>query len=137
MPIALLGHVTFWTDLTKLTPEQQAETAWWIRWYSTHRNAIGPAMYELTVADPIDGASWAAWESWNGTSGYVFAFRQSAGPGTQVLRLAGVHAGAAYTVIDVRTGSVYGTFTGAQLASGLPVPLDPNSAVVFSVRPAR
>ena len=66
----------------------------------------------------------------------MFAFRQSGGPETQALRLQGVRAGAAYMVTDVRTGTSYGTFTGAQLASGLPVSLDPNSAVVLSVRPA-
>ena len=135
-PLAMLTHITFWTDLTKLTPEQQAETAWWIRWYTAHRNALGPAVYELTTADPIDGSSWAAWEPWNGRSGMVFAFRQSGGPDTQVLRLLGIDAHAHYVVTDVRTGTVHGTFTGTQLAAGLPVALAPNSAVVLSVQPA-
>jgi len=134
-PLAMLTHVTFWTDLTKLTPGQQAETGWWIRWYTAHRNALGPAVYELTTTDPIDGSSWAAWQPWNGTSGYVFAFRQS-GPDTQVLGLHGVKSTTRYAVTDVRTGTLFGTFTGAQLAAGLPVSLGPNSAVVLSVRPA-
>jgi Melibiase len=135
-PLAMLTHVTFWTDLTTLTPAQQAETAWWIRWYSAHRNALGPAVYELTTTDPIDGSSWAAWQPWNGTSGYVFAFRQSGLPGRQLLRLYGVQSNFRYVVTDVRTGTRYGTFAGAQLTAGLPISLDPNSAVVLSVRPA-
>jgi hypothetical protein len=93
-------------------------------------------VYELTGTDPIDGASWTVLEPWNGRTGMVFAFRQAGGPDTQVVRLLGVHAKTHYVVTDVRTGVVYGTFTGAQLAAGLPVGLAPNSAVVLSVRPA-
>jgi hypothetical protein len=55
-------HATFWTDLTTLSDAQRAETAWWIAWYRTHRDQLGPAVYELTGADPLDGQSWAAWQ---------------------------------------------------------------------------
>jgi hypothetical protein len=135
MPLALLSHATFWTDLTKLAPDEQAETTWWLQWFHAHRAELGPAVYELTAHDPIDGTSWAAWQPWNGSSGYVFAFRQSAGPGTTSLQLHGVAAGTSYTITDVRSGTVVGTYTGAQLAAGLPVTLSPASAGVLSVTP--
>jgi hypothetical protein len=134
-PLAMLTHVTFWTDLTKLTPEEQAETAWWVSWYRTHRDELGPAVYELTTADPLDGSSWAAWQPWNGDRGYVFAFRQAGGPDTTTLSLHGVDPASSYTVTDVRTGHVVGTFSGASLSTGLPVTLPPFSAQVLAVTP--
>jgi hypothetical protein len=133
-PLAMLTHITFWTDLTKIAPADRAETAWWIDWYRAHRTAIGPAVYELTTADPIDGKTWTAWEPWTGTSGYVFAFRQSGGPAAERLQLRGVDARARYVVRNVRTGTVVGTFSGAALAAGLSVSLAPSSAAVLSVR---
>ena len=136
-PLAMLTHVTFWTDLTTLTPDQQAETAWWIRWYRAHRDQLGPTVYELTDSDPIDGASWAAWQPWNDGGGFVFAFRQSGGPDAQSLQLHDLKPDIAYAVTDVRTGTLYGVFTGAQLESGLTVALPAWSAVVLSVRPVR
>jgi hypothetical protein len=136
MPLALLSHATFWTDLTLLTTDEQAETAWWLSWYHAHSVQLGPAVYELTGQDPINGTSWAAWQSWTGTSGYVFAFRQSGGPDTTSLVLHGVNAATSYTVTNVRTGAVLGTYTGAQLTAGLPVTLAPYSAAVLSVTPA-
>jgi hypothetical protein len=134
-PLAMLTHVTFWTDLTKLTPEEQAETAWWVSWYRAHRDELGPAVYELTTADPLDGSSWAAWQPWNGDRGYVFAFRQAGGPGTTTLALHGVDPATSYTVTDVHTGELLGTFTGAALSAGLPVSLAPFSAEVLAVTP--
>jgi hypothetical protein len=133
LPLALLTHVTFWTDLTQLTAEQQDETRWWLSWYAAHRAELGPAVYELTAADPIDGASWAAWQPWHGDGGYVFAFRQDDGPPTQSLALHDVDPQASYAVTDVRTGDSLGSFTGARLASGLPVTLAPHSSVVLAV----
>jgi len=132
-PLALLTHITFWTDLTKLTPEQQAETAWWISWYDAHRDQLGPAVYELTGADPLDGQSWAAWQPWNGTSGYVFAFRQSGGPGTQRLSLHGLDPQQVYFVTDVRSGQRLGAFHGRDLTGGLDVALAPNTATVLAI----
>ena len=135
MPLAMLTHMTFWTDLTTLTPEEQAETTWWLQWYAGHRNELGPAVYELTGQDPIDGSSWVAWQPWDGRAGYVFAFRQSGGPGTLTVRLHGLTPTMSYAVTDVRTGSSIGTYTGAHLAAGLPITLAPYSAAVLAVRP--
>jgi hypothetical protein len=135
MPLALLTHLTFWTDLTLLTPAQRTEAAWWITWWRSHRDAVGPTVYELTHDDPLDGKAWAAWEPWNGTSGYVFAFRQPGGAPTTTVHLAGVDPTVRYRVTDVRTGRLVAVRTGAQLAAGLPVTLPPAAAVVLSVTP--
>jgi hypothetical protein len=132
-PLAMLTHITFWSDLTLLTPAQQQETVWWIRWYRAHRASFGPAVYELTANDPIDGKSWAAFEPWNGTDGYLFAFRQPGAAATQRIALAGVRPQADYLLTDVRSGAAYGTFSGASLARGLSLTLPVASAAVFSV----
>jgi hypothetical protein len=135
MPLALLSHATFWTDLTTLAPDEQAETAWWLQWYDAHRSELGPVVYELTGQDPLGGNGWAAWQPWTGSSGYVFAFRQAGGTNAVSLRLHGVANATSYTVTDVRTNTVLGSYTGAQLANGLPVTLPTNSATVLAVNP--
>ena len=137
MPMALLGHVTFWDDLTKLTSADIAETAWWIAWYRAHRNELSGLVYEDTAADPIDGTSWAVFEPWQGDHGYLFAFRQAGGGATQTIPVAGVASSQSYTLTDVRTGAGLGTFTGAQLEAGLTLTLPaPYRAEVLAVSPA-
>ena len=137
MPISLLGHVTFWSDLTQLSASDQAETAWWLSWYKAHRAELGGLDYEDTSADPIDGSSWAAFQPWSGDHGYVFAFRQGGGPDSQSITLQGVDPSTTYNVVDVRTGTALGSFTGQQLRQGLTVSLPaPYSAQVLSVTPA-
>ncbi len=137
-PMSLLSHITFWTDLSKLTPPQRNETAWWIAWYKANRAALSGLVYEDTSADPLDGKSWAAFQPWTGKRGFVFAFRQADGPDTQTVRLHGLAARRSYTVTDVRSGRVLGTFKGRELTNtGLPVSLAaPFSAAVLSVNPA-
>jgi hypothetical protein len=131
----MLTHITFWTDLTKLSADERAETSWWIDWYAAHRDSIGPSVYELTSHDPLDGSSWAAWQPWNGDSGYVFAFRQGGGPDTTDVHLRGVDPAMTYHVVDVRTGQHLGTFRGSRLADGLSVSLPRYAAAVLSVTP--
>ncbi len=134
-PLAMLSHITFWTDLTKLTPDEQAETAWWISWYKAHRDEFGSATYELTSHDPIDGTSWAAWQPWNGTSGYVLAFRPAGAPDSATLALHGLTARTRYRLTDVRTGKVIATRSGRDLTAGQSLSLPPAAAVVLSVAP--
>ena len=134
-PLAMLTHITFWTDLTALTDVERAETTWWTGWYRAHRDELGPAVYELTAADPLDGRSWAAWQPWNGKAGYVFAFRQSGGPDTQSFALHGLDPHQVYAVTDVRTGQRLGAYRAAELAAGFAVTLSPNTARVLSIQP--
>jgi hypothetical protein len=136
MPIALLGHVSFWSDLTKLSSAQLTETAWWVRWYEAHRSELAGVVYEDSSADPIDGKSWAAFQPWDGTHGYVFAFRQGAGPASRSIALRGLEPDMTYTLTNVRTGAALGSFRGTQLERGVTVTLArPYSALVASVVP--
>jgi hypothetical protein len=138
MPLAMLTHVTFWTDLTRIPAADQADTAWWLSWYTQHRGELSGVVFNLTPSDdPLDGKSWAAFQPWAGDHGYVFAFRQG-GAGTSItLPLHGVDAATLYTLTDVRTGTPLGEATGAQLTAGLAITLpSPWTAQVIAVAPA-
>ena len=114
----------------------QAETAWWISWYRAHRSELGGLVYEDSSADPIDGSSWAAFQPWRGGHGYLFAFRQAGASAGNAIPLQGVDPTTNYTIPNVRTGAVLGSFTGARLRQGLPVTLPlPFSAAVQSATP--
>ena len=135
-PLAMLSHVTFWTDLTKLTPAEQTETAWWISWYKAHRAEFGSTTYELTSTDPIDGTSWAAWQPWTGTRGYVLAFRPAgATAATTTLALQGLSPTTRYRLTNVRTGKALTIRSGRELMTGLALSQPPASALVLSVAP--
>jgi hypothetical protein len=137
-PISMLSHITFWTDLRNLTPEQRADTAWWIDWYKAHRADLGGLVYNNIATDPLPGKTWAAFQPWHAGHGYLFAFRQSDGPDEQSIRLSGLRASREYVVTNVRTSEVVGTFSGEQLATkGVPVSLaQPFSAAVLAIDPA-
>jgi hypothetical protein len=119
MPIALLSHLTFWTDFTLLTATQRRQTAWWLHWYQAHRDGVGPMVYELTSQDPLSGKDWLVLQPWHGDSGYVFAFRQDTTASSARVKLQGVNADASYVVTDVRTGNVVARASGEELRRGL------------------
>ena len=137
-PMAMLSHITFWTDLRGISPADSAETSWWIGWYKAHRADLAGLVYENTSADPLDGKGWAAFQPWHAGHGYLFAFRQADGPDSQDIKLYGLRASSNYVVTNVQTGQALGTFSGGELmGSGLPVTLaQPYSAAVLSIDPA-
>ncbi|MCW2966455.1 MAG: Alpha-galactosidase, partial [Solirubrobacteraceae bacterium] len=136
MPIALLSHVTFWTDLTKFSDGDAAKIRGWLEWYRRHRATLAGAAYELTDHDPLDGTSWAAFEPWHGGRGVLFAFRQASAEATQTFALHGVRPARTYAITDARTGELLARRTGAELRAGLTVTLpDANSAQVLQIDP--
>ena len=130
MPIGALMHMTFWTDLTKLTTAQRDATIWWLAWYHAHTASLSSGMYELTSHDPWDDTAPAAFET--GDAHFVFAFRQS-GP-APVVPLHGLNGGS-YTLTNVRTGEVLGPFTASQLESGLTLlgSAPPHTGAVYEI----
>ena len=137
MPLAMLTHVTFWTDLTTIPAADRAETSWWLGWYAQHRAGLSGVVFSLTpAADPLDGQSWAAFQPWQDGHGYVFAFRQGGASPSLTVALHGVDPGAEYSLTDVRTGASLGEATGAQLSAGFTVTLASSwMAQVISVVP--
>jgi hypothetical protein len=136
MAIALLGHLTFWTDLTKLSAAELAQTAWWVQWYERHRAALGGLVYEDTSSDPIDGRSWAAFQPWRDGRGYLFLFSQGGGTQTHTVALQGLAPTVRYALTDVRSGARLGFHSGAALHAGVPFTLAPYTAEVLAVSPA-
>jgi hypothetical protein len=138
MPGALLGHFTFWTDVTRISPADAAETRWWTNWFRSKRGTIPRFSYEDTTADPADGTSWLALQPWQKDSGYLFVFRQGGDEATRSISLQGVSATRTYAVTDVRTGKRIGTFTGKTLAAGFPITLTTAySSEVLEIAPTR
>jgi hypothetical protein len=136
MPLALLSHITFWTDFTKLTSPERHAIEWWNRWYATSRAGIGPLDFELTKRDP-DKGNWLVLQPWNGKNGYVFAFRKSGSPSVRV-RLQGLKLDRTYKVLDVRTHKVVREAVGRALLRGLKIRIPkPWSAKVLEVRRIR
>jgi hypothetical protein len=122
MPLAMLTHVTFWTDVTKLSAADQAETSWWLGWYAQHRAGLSGVVFNLTPSsDPLDGRSWAAFQPWQDGRGYLFAFRQGGAAASLTVSLHGVDPGTQYALTDVRSGSSLGEASGAQLSAGFTV----------------
>jgi hypothetical protein len=135
MPLALLSHITFWTDLSKIAPADQERVRFWLDWYRAHRATLAGAAYELTGADPIDGKQWAAFQPWRGDRGVLFAFRQDNAAATQTFALRGVDPDTRYDVVDAASGHRVTRATGAELAAGLDVTLPPNGAAVLAIDP--
>jgi hypothetical protein len=138
MPMATLTHMTFWKDLTKLTAPQFADTQWWLSWYHAHAAELGGSVYRLTGddADPWDDVQPAMFQPWDrdADSGFLYAFRQTGAQPAPALR--GLVPGHSYTLTNVRTGEVLGTFTAASLQSGVALPTMPvHAAAVYSVVP--
>jgi len=136
MPIAVLSHLTFWTDVAKLDPASADEVRWWLRWYTAHRGDLSGVVLPDTDADPGDGRSWTAFQPWSGDHGYLTVFRQQAADATHLIALQGVDRAATYQLHDVRDGADLGRFTGDELMAGLPVTLAAaNTSRMISITP--
>jgi len=135
MPVALLSHITFWTDLTSIAPSDQERVKYWLAWYKQHRETLAGASYELTDTDPLDGKSWAAFEPWRDGRGALFAFRQNGADGSQTYSLRGVDPNTNYLLTDVTDGHSLGSVSGADLRAGYSVTLPPNGAAVIQIDP--
>jgi hypothetical protein len=135
-PLMLLGHITFWTDTTKLSEADVAEIAWWTSWYKAHRDDLRGHAYELTSTDPLAGTGTTVFQPWTDGHGELFAFRQAGGTPVTRVNLHGVAPAQTYAIRDVRTGELVTTATGAQLAAGYDIALPQEwSARVLSVDP--
>jgi alpha-galactosidase len=136
-PLMLLGHVTFWTDTTKISDTDAREIAWWTSWYKAHREDLRGVVHELTPADPIGGTGATVLQPWRDGHGELFAFRQAGGAPVAHIALQGVDPATTYAIRDVRTGRLISLSTGTALAGGYDIALPQAwSARVLSVAPA-
>jgi hypothetical protein len=130
------GHVTFWTDTTKISDADATEIAQWTGWYKQHRDDLRGVVHELTSADPLDGTGSTVFQPWRDGHGDLFAFRQAAGSPVTTVRLQGVDPATTYAIRDAGTGELVTTATGSSLAAGYDIALPTAwSARVLSVDP--
>lgn len=122
MAVGLGSHVTFWSDISKLSAVERAQVRRWTDFYKANRDLIATFTYPL-LDDPLAGG-WTALQPWNPDrgDGFLLAYRQGAANETHVIPLRAI-AGGAYelTEIDPATGTSIsvGTFDADSLRSGV------------------
>ena len=123
MAVALLSHMTFWRDMTTLTPAQVRRARFWTDLYKRIRPELVSAVTYPLLGDPMEGKTWVGLQPWNvdRQRGFLFAFRQDTGSVTARMPLRGLRAGRTYVVRDVITGRLLGRYSAAQLRAGLTV----------------
>ncbi|MBW3662886.1 MAG: CehA/McbA family metallohydrolase [Actinobacteria bacterium] len=135
----MLGsHVTFFRDLTRFTEDELDVAAAWVERYKTHRDRFTSLTYPL-LDDPLPGDTWTGLQFWDAASqrGAVAVYRQDAEGATRSVALRGVRGDGAFTLTDLVTGEVLGTFGTEQLRGGIDVTLpERNSAAVYLIDPA-
>ncbi len=124
MAVALLSHLTFFTDLRSLPTAVIDAAAPWLDFYRQHNEQLtGGVVYPL-LADPLAGG-WTALQSWdpNAGRGALLVFRQDASTSSMKVALRNVPAGRTFELRSAPSGAVVGTATSGQLRDGLVVNL--------------
>jgi hypothetical protein len=124
MAVALASHMTFFTDLKTLSPEEVATARKWVDIYHAHRDQLSTFTYPL-LADPLPGNNWTALQPWNPDTGRgaILVYRQDSPDTSKTIALKGIRGGGTYRLTDAETGETFGTFTAQQLRSGVEVTL--------------
>jgi hypothetical protein len=134
----MLGsHVTFFTDLTRLSEAQIAAAARWVAIYKANRPRFTLPAFPL-LEDPLPGDTWTALQWWDGAAqrGALAVYRQDADGDARLVPLRGVRGNGSFALSDAETGAAFGTFSAAQLRAGIQVALPQrNSARVLLIDP--
>jgi hypothetical protein len=139
MAVALGSHMTFFTDLTRLTEQQIADARRWTDLYKTYRDRFAAFTYPL-LEDPLPEDNWTALQPWNPDTqtGALLAFRQDTDESTKTIALRGIRGGGSYVLRDAMTGEYVAGYTADQLRAGIEISLpDRHSAKVLLIDPAQ
>jgi hypothetical protein len=133
MAAALPSHLTFFNDLRELPDDLVAPVREWLDFYKAHSDAFAQTIYPL-LADPASD-EWTALQSWNPEAGRgaLLTFRQKGEAGTTTVPLRNVPPGRTFDVYEAPTNTFIGTYTSAQLSSGLSVTLPTDGASVLLI----
>jgi hypothetical protein len=135
MTVALLSHVTFFSDLTKVPASARPVIRAWTEYYKAHRDDLAQLTYPLLAEDPLDTANWAAFQAWDPEAGRgaLLVYRQDSAESARAFRLRNVPDGI-YRVFEAPDDHPIGTATAAQLRAGLSITLPArNSARVLRI----
>ncbi|MGH2711868.1 MAG: CehA/McbA family metallohydrolase [Actinomycetota bacterium] len=138
MAVALASHVTFFTDLTRLTDQQVEAVARWTDIYKEHRERFATFSYPL-LEDPLPGNNWTGLQPWNPDTGEgaLLVFRQDSADETRVVPLRGIRGDGSFTLRDAETGDTFGVFSASELRQGISISLPSRfSAKVLLIDPA-
>jgi hypothetical protein len=137
MAVALGSHLTFFTDLTRLSDGQVADARVCTDLYKAHRERFAGFAYPL-LDDPIGGDTWTALQPWDADAqcGALLVYRQDAPEDTRTVALRGVRGQGRYRVTDARTGDIVGEYDADELRAGIRLTLPGRfSAAVLLVDP--
>jgi predicted alpha-1,2-mannosidase/putative CocE/NonD family hydrolase len=135
MAVALLSHMTFFNDLTRINTADHPEIRRWTDYYKAHRADIATFTYPLLADDPLDTGHWAAFQAWNPETGRgtLLAYRQASVTSTKTIRLRNVPAGT-YRLYEAPNETIVINYTAAQLRAGIEINLPSiNSAKVLRI----
>jgi hypothetical protein len=135
--VMLGSHVTFFTDLTRLSEAQIAAAARWVALYKAYRTRFTLPAFPL-LDDPLPGDTWTALQWWNGAGqrGALAVYRQDAEGDARTVALRGVRGNRSFELRDAETGVPFGTFSAMQLRAGIEIALPQrNSARVLLIDP--
>jgi hypothetical protein len=123
MAVALLSHMTFFSDLRQVPPQVLDAARPWVDFYLRHRELLAGVVYPL-LADPLQ-KGWTALQSWDPEvgQGALLAFRQDDGEATRTIALRNVPPGRRFKLLTGPDDAPAGTVTSAQLSAGIDVTL--------------
>jgi hypothetical protein len=124
MAVALLSHMTFFNDLTRIPADWRPRIRVWTEYFKAHREDIATFTYPLLAEDPLDLSNWAAFQAWNPEAGRgtLLVYRQDSDTASRTVRLRNVPAGT-YRLHVAPDESVSTDYTAAQLRAGIQVSL--------------
>ncbi len=132
MAALFAGPLGFGMDFRELTPEQKETLRRLVGLYKELREYINEDYYPL-FAQSREEQTWSGWEFVDpaGDGGFFVVYRQPLSPyGSAELRLGGLRGDAGYELREMLTDR-RAEATGAELASGWPLALAPDTAQVF------
>ena len=138
MASSLTSHMTFFSDLTKLSEADVAMVRRWTDLYRAERDRFTALTYPL-LDDPLAGDTWTGLQPWNPETGEgaLLVFRQASADETRTVPLRGILGEGSFRLTDAETGDAFGVFTADELRDGISISLpQPHSARVLLIDPA-
>ncbi len=135
MAVALLSHISFFNDLTKIPTEIQPRIRIWTDYYRAHRQDLAAFAYPLLEEDPVTGDNWAAFQTWDPEQGRgaLLVYRQESDESLKRIRLRNVPAGS-YRLYEAPDESRVQLVTAEALRAGIEIEIPaPLSARVFRI----
>lgn len=139
MAVALLSHMTFFNDLTKIPAAAVPRIRVWTDYYRAHREDFATFTYPLLEDDPYSGDNWAAFQPWDPVRarGALLVYRQDTDVDRRSVRLRNVPEGV-YRLYEAPQETQVIEYSAAQLRAGIEIVIaQKQSARVFRIERKR